>query len=50
MFGDLYEEFTSDVVIKNNGVDHLDGTVAESGLGTELEVTQALRQLEEQLI
>ncbi|XP_054805845.1 calmodulin-binding transcription activator 4 isoform X2 [Prosopis cineraria] len=61
MFGDLYDpkqsfscpgsvEFTSDIVIKNNGIDHLDGTEAESGNSTGLEVTQAaLRRLEEQL-
>lgn len=60
MFGDSYEpnqsfsspgslEFTSDVAIKNNGIDHLEGTEAESGSSTEHEVTQALRRLEEQL-
>ncbi|KAF7839705.1 calmodulin-binding transcription activator 4 isoform X1 [Senna tora] len=60
VFGDSYEpnqsfsspgsvEVTSDVFISNNGIDHLDGTDAESGNSTELEVTQALRRLEEQL-
>ncbi|KAK4265058.1 hypothetical protein QN277_026160 [Acacia crassicarpa] len=56
MFGDSCEpnqsfssprsvEFASDIVIKNNGMDHLDGTEAESGNST----AEALRRLEEQL-
>ncbi|XP_027340146.1 calmodulin-binding transcription activator 4 isoform X2 [Abrus precatorius] len=60
MLGDSYEpyqsfsspgsaEVTSDAFILNNGMGHLDGTDAESGTSTELEVTQALRRLEEQL-
>ncbi|XP_028771932.1 calmodulin-binding transcription activator 4 isoform X2 [Neltuma alba] len=59
-FGDSYEpnqsfsspgsvEFTSDTFIKTNGKNHSDGTEAESGNSPELEVTQALRRLEEQL-
>ncbi|KAI4336567.1 hypothetical protein L6164_015079 [Bauhinia variegata] len=60
LFGDSYEpyqsfsspgsvEVTSNISIKNNGMDQLDGTDAESGITTEFEVTQALRRLEEQL-
>ncbi|KAK7319028.1 hypothetical protein RJT34_03737 [Clitoria ternatea] len=60
MPGDSYElnqsfsspgsaEVTSEIFILNNGMGHMDGTDAESGTSTELEVTQALRRLEEQL-
>ncbi|KAI4343405.1 hypothetical protein L6164_010757 [Bauhinia variegata] len=61
VFGDSYEqpyqsfsspgsvEVTSDIAIKNNEMDQLDGTDAESGFPKEIEVTQALRLLEEQL-
>ncbi|RDY09637.1 Calmodulin-binding transcription activator 4, partial [Mucuna pruriens] len=60
ILGDTYEpnqsfsspgsaEITSDVFTLNNEKDHMDGTDAESGTSTELEVTQALRRLEEQL-
>ncbi|XP_020229866.1 calmodulin-binding transcription activator 4 isoform X2 [Cajanus cajan] len=60
IFGDSYEpnqslsssgsaEVTSDVYIPNNKMGHMDGTDADSGASTELEVTQALRRLEEQL-
>lgn len=42
-------EVTSDIFIVDNGVGHLDGTDAESGTSTKLEITQALRRLEEQL-
>ncbi|KAK7247010.1 hypothetical protein RIF29_41886 [Crotalaria pallida] len=42
-------EVTSDIYIGNNGMGQLDGTDAESGASTELDVTQALRRLEEQL-
>ncbi|KAL1328599.1 calmodulin-binding transcription activator 4 isoform X1 [Arachis hypogaea] len=43
-------EVTSDVFIMNDGMSHLDGTYADSGTSTEVEVTRALlRRLEEQL-
>ncbi|XP_027919739.1 calmodulin-binding transcription activator 4 isoform X2 [Vigna unguiculata] len=42
-------EVTSDIFILNNKMDHMDGTDAESGTSSELEVTQALRRLEVQL-
>ncbi|KAJ1407339.1 P-loop containing nucleoside triphosphate hydrolase [Sesbania bispinosa] len=42
-------EVSSDIFIVNNGMGHLDGTDAESGTSAELEITQALRRLEEQL-
>ncbi|XP_061336950.1 calmodulin-binding transcription activator 4-like isoform X2 [Gastrolobium bilobum] len=59
ILGDSYEpnqsfstgsvEVSSDILIGNNGMGHLDGTDTESGTSTELEVTHALRRLEEQL-
>ncbi|XP_019460388.1 PREDICTED: calmodulin-binding transcription activator 4 isoform X1 [Lupinus angustifolius] len=45
----LSVEVTSDIYTGNNGLGQLDGTYAESGTSTELNVSQALRRLEEQL-
>ncbi|KAK7400028.1 hypothetical protein VNO78_11226 [Psophocarpus tetragonolobus] len=42
-------EITSDIFIPSNTMGHMDGTDAESGTSSELEVTQALRRLEVQL-